>query len=75
MRYIKKGQEPQSFTDWKSQENDDWKQTYSDLRGQIKAEVHKALLKEQGYTCCSTAQKSSLSNRFLKPFSIMRFFR
>ena len=50
MRYIKKGQEPQSFTDWKSQENDDWKPTYSDLRGQIKSEVHAALLKEQGYT-------------------------
>jgi uncharacterized protein (TIGR02646 family) len=57
MRYIKKGQEPQSFTDWKSQENDDWKPTYSDLRGQIKAEVHDALLKEQGYTCCYCGMK------------------
>ncbi|WP_055075605.1 retron system putative HNH endonuclease [Pseudanabaena sp. 'Roaring Creek'] len=52
MRYIKKGQEPQSFTDWKSQENDDWKPTYKTLRGQIKAEVHDALLEEQSYTCC-----------------------
>ncbi|TYQ26787.1 TIGR02646 family protein [Pseudanabaena sp. UWO311] len=52
MRYIKIGQEPQSFTDWKSQENDDWKPTYKTLRGQIKAEVHDALLAEQGYTCC-----------------------
>ncbi len=52
MRYIKKGQEPQSFTDWKSQENDDWQPTYKTLRGQIKAEVHDALLEEQGYICC-----------------------
>lgn len=52
MRYIKKGQEPQSFANWKALENDDWKPTYSTLRGQIKADVHEALLKEQGYTCC-----------------------
>ena len=57
MRYIKKGQEPQSFTDWKSQENDDWKPTYSVLRGRIKADVHEALLKEQGYTCCYCGMK------------------
>jgi uncharacterized protein (TIGR02646 family) len=60
MRYIKKGQEPQSFTDWKSQENDDWKPTYSDLRGQIKSEVHDALLKEQGYTCCYCGMKINI---------------
>jgi uncharacterized protein (TIGR02646 family) len=52
MRYIKKGQEPQSFANWKAQENDDWKPTYSTLSGEIKSDVHKALLKEQGYTCC-----------------------
>jgi uncharacterized protein (TIGR02646 family) len=52
MRYIKKGQEPQSFANWKALENEDWKPTYSTLRGQIKSDVHEALLKEQGYTCC-----------------------
>ena len=52
MRYIKKEQEPQSFANWKALENDDWKPTYSTLRGQIKSDVHEALLKEQGYTCC-----------------------
>ncbi|WP_434683511.1 retron system putative HNH endonuclease [Pseudanabaena minima] len=60
MRYIKKGQEPQSFTDWKSQENDNWKPTYSDLRGQIKSDVHDALLKEQGYTCCYCGMKINI---------------
>lgn len=52
MRYIKKGHEPQSFTDWKAKENDDWKPTYDNLQGQEKLDVHKALLEEQGYTCC-----------------------
>lgn len=52
MRYIEKGQEPQSFADWKAQENDNWKPIYADLRGQIKSDVHDSLLIEQGYTCC-----------------------
>ncbi|MDX2254175.1 MAG: retron system putative HNH endonuclease [Pseudanabaenaceae cyanobacterium bins.39] len=60
MRYIKKGQEPTSFTEWKSQENDNWQPTYSDLRGQIKADVHDALLKEQGYTCCYCGMKINI---------------
>jgi len=52
MRYIQKGQEPQSFSDWKAQKNDNWKPTYEDLRGQIKSDIHDSLLIEQGYTCC-----------------------
>jgi uncharacterized protein (TIGR02646 family) len=52
MRYIQKGQEPQSFANWKAQEDDNWKPTYADLRGQIKSDIHDSLLKEQGYTCC-----------------------
>lgn len=52
MRYIKKGQEPQSFVEWKAQENDNWRPTYANLRGQIKSDLHDSLLKEQGYTCC-----------------------
>ncbi|CAN1212932.1 retron system putative HNH endonuclease [Tumidithrix helvetica PCC 7403] len=52
MRYIRKGQEPPSFSDWKAQENDDWKPTFNTLRGKIKSAVHDALLSEQGYTCC-----------------------
>ena len=52
MRYIKKGQEPQIFTDWKAKENDDWKPIYSNLQKPEKPIVHDALLEEQGYICC-----------------------
>jgi uncharacterized protein (TIGR02646 family) len=52
MRYIKKGQEPQIFTDWKAKENDDWKPIYSNLQKPEKPIVHDALLEEQGYVCC-----------------------
>lgn len=52
MKHIVKQGEPQSFSDWKAQSNDDWQPTYEDLRGSIKADVKVALTKEQGYICC-----------------------
>ena len=52
MRFIKKGQEPQFFAEWKAKENDDWKPVYSNLQKPEKPKVLDALLEEQGYTCC-----------------------
>lgn len=55
MKYIIKGNEPQSFIDWKSNDS----KTYSDLRNPIKAELKNALLLEQGYICCYCESKIS----------------
>jgi uncharacterized protein (TIGR02646 family) len=53
MKYIKKSQEPEKFTKWKSLENDDWKPSWDDnFQTPEKPVVHDALLKEQGYICC-----------------------
>jgi uncharacterized protein (TIGR02646 family) len=52
MRFINKGQEPQSFTDWKAQENDNWQPKYETMPGQIRSDLHNSLLLEQGFTCC-----------------------
>lgn len=52
MRYINKGEEPESFTTWKALANEDWTPTYDDLRGQEKTELYNALLREQGFICC-----------------------
>jgi uncharacterized protein (TIGR02646 family) len=52
MKYIQKGQEPDKFTEWKAQENEDWKPTYSNLQKPERSEVHESLLQEQGYICC-----------------------
>ena len=52
MKYIQKGEEPTSFTDWKLQANEDWKPTWDVLRASQKRDLHDALLKEQGYICC-----------------------
>jgi hypothetical protein len=52
MKFINKGQEPQSFTDWKAQGNDNWQPKYEELSGHTKSDVHNFLLFEQGFTCC-----------------------
>ena len=41
MKYIEKGDEPQSFTDWKDLANEDWQPTYDKLSGQEKRDVKK----------------------------------
>lgn len=70
MKYIKKNQPPQELTDWKKSENEDWKPTYKELRGDIKTSVHQSLLKEQGFICCycgQTIHKEDSHIEHLKP--------
>lgn len=52
MKYIEKGEEPESFTVWKASENEDWKPHWDDFRSPQKSKVHEALIQEQGYLCC-----------------------
>ncbi|MBD2566832.1 retron system putative HNH endonuclease [Anabaena lutea] len=56
MKYIEKGKEPEIFTIWKAQKNDDWEPywntKYTNFQAPEKPVVHDALLKEQGYICC-----------------------
>ncbi len=53
MRYIRKGDEPESLANLKALANEDWKPTYKDdCRGEVKTQLHNALLQEQGYICC-----------------------
>jgi uncharacterized protein (TIGR02646 family) len=52
MKHIVKQSEPINFSKWKALANDNWKPTYSDLRGNEKRAVHISLMEEQGYICC-----------------------
>lgn len=53
MKYIRKGKEPEEFTNWKNLENDDWKPNWDDnFQAPEKPIVHESLLREQGYICC-----------------------
>ncbi len=52
MKYIQKSQEPNSFTIWKEQENEDWKPNWDNFSKPQKTDVHDSLLQEQGFICC-----------------------
>lgn len=74
MRYICKGEEPESLTNLKALSNEDWKPTYEDdCRGEVKTKLHDALLQEQGYICCYCGMRITKENshiEHLKPRSI-----
>ncbi|MGB5963512.1 MAG: retron system putative HNH endonuclease [Coleofasciculaceae cyanobacterium] len=55
MRYIRKGNEPESFTAWKKRQNNRGNSlTWRAFRRRVavKNDVYDALLREQGYICC-----------------------
>lgn len=53
MKHIRKNQEPQNFTNWKNQANENWQPGWKgNFQAPEKTEVHEALLIEQGYICC-----------------------
>lgn len=74
MRYICKGDEPDSLANLKELANEDWKPTYEDdCRGEVKTQLHKALLQEQGYICCYCGMAITKENshiEHLKPRNI-----
>ena len=74
MRYIRKGDEPESLANLKALTNEDWKPTYEDdCRGEVKTQLHNALLQEQGYICCYCGMaiaKEDSHIEHLKPRSI-----
>ncbi|MEH1854525.1 MAG: hypothetical protein V7L11_23295 [Nostoc sp.] len=43
MKYIKKSEEPESFTVWKNLANEDWQPTWDDFRKPQKTDVHDSL--------------------------------
>lgn len=62
MKYIKKGEEPESLTKWKALANEDWTPTYDELRGQEKTDLYNALLREQGFICCYCGMRITKEN-------------
>jgi uncharacterized protein (TIGR02646 family) len=52
VKYIKKREEPESFTAWKKLVNEDWKPSWDNFSKPQKTDVHDSLLQEQGFICC-----------------------
>lgn len=68
MKYIEKGTEPDSFTDWKQQENENWQPTYANLQNPQKRELHLTLLEEQGWACCYCGRSIELEDSHIEHF-------
>jgi uncharacterized protein (TIGR02646 family) len=68
MKYIIKQSEPEQFSQWKAQANDDWQPTYDDLRGEVKEIVKKSLMEEQGYICCYCEQRLAFDDSHIEHF-------
>lgn len=49
MKYIKKAEEPEEFTEWKGRSNE--KRSYKNLGNPTKSIVKQALMEEQGCIC------------------------
>jgi uncharacterized protein (TIGR02646 family) len=74
MKYIPKGHEPATFSDWKAQANENWKPTWNTLRGSEKSGVHQALLQEQGYICCYCGMRIDLNTSHIEHFKPRKHF-
>jgi uncharacterized protein (TIGR02646 family) len=74
MKYIRKGQEPAKFSDWKAQANENWQPTWDTLRGSEKSDVHQALLQEQGYICCYCGMRIDLNTSHIEHFKPRKHF-
>ena len=68
MRSISKGIEPPELKAWKSLENEEWTPTYAILQNPEKRQLHLALLREQGYTCCYCGREIDLDVSHIEHF-------
>lgn len=68
MRHISKNAQPETFANWKAQGNENWQPTYRDLQNPQKRDVHRALLAEQGHTCCYCGRSITLENSHIEHF-------
>lgn len=73
MKYITKGEEPESFKIWKALARTTPNWGYSYLQNPEKRELHEALIREQGYICCYCGMRITRESshiEHLKPQSI-----
>jgi uncharacterized protein (TIGR02646 family) len=68
VKSIQKQNEPQEFTDWKNQANENWQPTWDTLRSQVKQRLKEALMAEQGYICCYCEDRLSENDSHIEHF-------
>jgi len=68
MKYVQKRAAPESFEQWKSKTGADWQPTYADMRNPEKAQLHAALLAEQGWVCCYCGRRIDQDDSHIEHF-------
>ncbi len=68
MKFIEKGEEPESLKQFKAQENPDWQPTYDSFQNPQKRELHEILIIEQGYVCCYCGARVSRDDSHIEHF-------
>ncbi|MEH1779391.1 MAG: retron system putative HNH endonuclease [Nostoc sp.] len=66
MKYIKKSEEPESFTVWKNLANEDWQPSWENFSKPQKTDVHNSLLQEQGFICCYCGRRINTDDSHLE---------
>ncbi|MEH2311668.1 MAG: retron system putative HNH endonuclease [Nostoc sp.] len=66
MKYIKKSEEPESFTVLKNLANEDWQPSWKNFSKPQKTDVHNSLLQEQGFICCYCGRRINTDDSHLE---------
>ena len=68
MKYISKHQEPRRFSVWKANQRRSRRLSWNRFRPPLKAEVHRSLLREQGYICCYCESRVQVNDSHIEHF-------
>ena len=68
MKQIIKNQEPDDFRDWKQLANDDWQPSWTGMQGDVKRNLHQALIDEQGGICCYCGRRIDANESHIEHF-------
>jgi uncharacterized protein (TIGR02646 family) len=66
VKYIKKSEEPESFTVWKNLANEDWQPSWENFSKPQKTYVRDSLLQEQGFICCYCGRRINTDDSHLE---------
>ena len=74
MKHVVKGFAPESFERWKTEGDELWEPSYSQLQNPEKQALHKVLLTEQGGVCCYCGREVSLNDSHIEHFRPQHHF-
>ena len=68
MKHFTKRQEPEAFTRWKGEANENWQPTYDGMPSKVKQTIKESLRSEQGNLCCYCERELSDNDSHIEHF-------